>query len=144
MFRKKINKVLPINNVLEVQQKLYCFDDFDHGKRKNRKEKDPGKSINFQSKFDMGDYKDPEIKIVDEYRSKYYMDDNGVIQSLNPICPHCNSLKVTRWNLYSKNIISEHYCGEIIIQRYYCKRCHKTFIMNLNEYFDLYSNISNS
>ena len=144
MLLEKNNKALPINNVLEVQQMLFGFDDFDHGKRKNRKKRNFRKSNDFQFKFDIGDYKDPEIKITDEYRTKYYIDENGVIGSLNPICPHCNSRKVTQWCLYSKNIISEQYCGKILIQRYHCKKCNKTFITNFNEYFDLYSNIANS
>ncbi len=130
--------------MLEVQQKLFGFDDFDHGKRKKSKRKNLRKSNEFQSKFDVGDYKDPEIKIAEKYRTKYYIDENGVISSINPICPNCNSRKVTRWCLYSKNIISEHYCGNIIMQRYQCKRCGKTFITNFNEHFDIYSNISNS
>ena len=72
------------------------------------------------------------------------MDENGVINSINPICPHCNSRKVIEWSLYSKNIISEHYCGDIILQRYYCKRCKKTFLTDINDQFDSHSNISNS
>ncbi len=63
MFFKKSNKAFSIHNVLEVQQKLFGFDDFDHGNRKNRKKKTLRKSKNIQSKFDVGDYKDPEIKI---------------------------------------------------------------------------------
>ena len=102
------------------------------------------KSNDFQSTFDVGDYKDPEIKISDEFSNKYYIDENGIISSINPICPHCNSRKVVQWNLYSKNIISEQYCGEITIQRYYCKRCKKTFITDLKDQFDRYSNISTS
>ena len=144
MLHEKNNKALPINNVLEVQQKLFGFDDFDHGKRKNRKRRNLRKSNDVQFKFNVGDYKDPEIKIADEYRTKYYIDEDGVIGSLNPICPHCNSRKVTQWCLYSKNIVSEKYCGNILVQRYRCKRCDKTFITNFGEYFDLYSNISNS
>ncbi len=144
MLFEKNNKALPINNVLEVQQKLFGFDDFDYGKRKNRRKRNFRKSNDFQFKFDVGDYKDPEIKIADEYRTKYYIDENRVIGSLNPICPHCNSQKVTQWCLYSKNIISEQYCGNILIQRYCCKKCDKTFITNFSEHFDIYSNISNS
>ena len=144
MLLEKNNKALPINNVLEVQEKLFGFDDFDHGKRKNRKRRNRRKSNDFQFKFDVGNYKDPKIKIAEEYRTKYYIDENGVIGSLNTICPHCNSRKVIQWGLYSKNIISEQYCGNITIQRYYCKKCNKTFITNFKEHFDLYSNISNS
>ena len=144
MLVEKNNKALPINNVLEVQQKLFGFGDFDHGKRKNRRKRNLKKSNDFQFKFDVGDYKDPEIKITDEYHTKYYINENGIIGSLNPICPHCNSRKVIQWGLYSKNIISEQYCGNILIQRYHCKKCDKTFITNFCEHFDLYSNISNS
>ena len=61
MLLEKNNKALPINNVLEVQQKLFGFDDFDHGKRKNRRKRNLKKSNDFQFKFDVGDYKDPEI-----------------------------------------------------------------------------------
>lgn len=144
MFFKKSNKAFSIHNVLEVQQKLFGFNDFDHGNRKNRKKKTLRKSKNIQSKFDVGDYKDPEIKISEKYSNKYYIDENGVLGSINPFCPHCHSRKVTQWGLYSKNVISEEYCGNIPIQRYYCKKCGKTFITDLNEHFDFYSNISNS
>lgn len=144
MLEKNNNKVLPINSVLEVQQKLFCYEDFDQRKYKNRRRKNSKKSNDFQSTFDVGDYKDPEIKISDEFSNKYYIDENGIISSINPICPHCNSRKVVQWNLYSKNIISEQYCGEITIQRYYCKRCKKTFITDLKDQFDRYSNISTS
>ena len=144
MFEKKLNKASSINNISEVQQKLFGFEDFDHGVLKNRKRKKVSKLRYIQSKFDVGDYKDPIIKISDEYSSRYFMDENGVINSVNPICPHCNSRKVIQWSLYSKNIISEQYSGEIILQRYFCKRCRKTFITDINDQFDLHSNISNS
>ena len=76
MLLEKNNKALPINNVLEVQQKLFGFGDFDHGKRKNRRKRNLKKSNDFQFKFDVGDYKDPEIKITDEYHTKYYINEN--------------------------------------------------------------------
>ena len=34
MLEKNNNKVLPINSVLEVQQKLFCYEDFDQRKYK--------------------------------------------------------------------------------------------------------------
>ena len=34
MVFKKNNKALPINNVLDVQQKLFGFENFNHGKAK--------------------------------------------------------------------------------------------------------------
>ena len=144
MFLEKSNKAFSIHNVSEVQQKLCGFDDFNHGNRKNRKRKNPRKTNNVQSKFDVGDYKDPKIKISEKYSNKYYIDENGVLGSINPRCPHCKSININQWGIYSKKVISEEYCGNIPIQRYYCKKCHKTFITDLNEHFDLYSNISNS
>ena len=144
MLLKNNNKALPINNVLDVQQKLFGFENFNHGKAKKRKKRICGRKKESQSTFDVGKYKDPELIISDEYVSKYYIDENGVIGSLNPICPHCKSRNVTKWTIYSKNIISEDYCGEILIRRYFCKRCRKTFITNLNDYFDSHSHISNS
>ena len=144
MLLKNNNKALPINNVLDVQQKLFGFENFDCGKAKKRKKRTCGRKKESQSTFYVGKYNDPELIISDEYVSKYYIDENGVIGSLNPICPHCKSRKVTKWTIYSKNIISEDYCGEILIRRYFCKRCRKTFITNLNDYFDFHSHISNS
>ena len=144
MFTKKVNKASLVNNISEVQQKLFAFENYDHGVQKKKKRKNVSKVNDIQSKLDVGDYKDPEIKISDEYSSKVFMDENGVINCINPICPHCNSRKVIQWSLYSKNIISEHYSGEIIIQRYYCKKCKKTFLTDLNDQFDSHSNISNS
>ena len=144
MLLKKNNKALPINNVFDVQQKLFGFENFNHGKAKKRNKRNQRRSNEKQSKLHVGEYKDPELIISDEYTSKYYIDENGIIGCLNPICPHCNSRKVTKWDIYSRNIISEEYCGEILIRRYFCKRCQKTFITNLNDYFDARSNISNS
>ena len=82
MIQKNNNKVLPINSVLEVQQKLFDFEDFDQRKSKTRRRRTHRKSNDFQSKFDVGEYKDPEIKISDKFSNKYYMDENGVIGSL--------------------------------------------------------------
>ena len=144
MVFKKNNKALPINNVLDDQQKLFGFENFNHGKAKKRNSKTRSRTKETQSKFDVRDYKDPQLRISDEYTNKYYIDEDGIVGSLNLICPKCNSRKVTKWNIYSKNVISEEYCGEILIRRYYCKRCKKTFITNLNDYFDSHSNISNS
>ena len=122
MVFKKNNKALPINNVLDVQQKLFGFENFNHGKAKKRNSKTRSRTKETQSKFDVGDYKDPQLRISDEYTNKYYIDEDGIVGSLNPICPKCNSRKVTKWDIYSKNVISEEYCGEILIRRYYCKR----------------------
>ena len=72
MLEKNNIKVFPINSVLEVQQKLFCYEDFDQRKYKNRRRKNSKKSTDFQSTFDVGDYKDPEIKISDEFSNKYY------------------------------------------------------------------------
>ena len=144
MLLKNNNKALPINNVLDVQQKLFGFENFNHGKAKKRKNKTCCRTNEKQFKFHVGKYKDPELAISDEYSSKYYIDENNIIGCLNPICPNCNSRKITKWDIYSKNIISEEYCGEIQIRWYFCKRCQKTFITNLNDHFDANSHISNS
>ena len=144
MINKKYNKAFPVYNLSEIQQKLFGFDEFDHGKVKKVKSKNRCKSNYIQSQFDVRDYKDPEIIVSEEYQNKYYFDENGVLSTLNPLCPHCHSRKVTQWGLYSKNVISEEYSGEIIIQRYHCKRCDKTFILDLDEHFDSHSSISNS
>ena len=144
MLLKNNNKALPINNVLDVQQKLFGFENFNHGKAKKRKNKTCRRTNEKQFKFHVGKYKDPELAISDEYSSKYYIDENNIIGCLNPICPNCNSRKITKWDIYSKNIISEEYSGEILIRRYFCKRCQKTFITNLNDHFDSHSHISNS
>ena len=144
MFQKKLNKASMVNSISEVQQKLFDFENSNHGERKNRKRKNVRKMNNIQSELDIGDYKNPKIKISDEYTNKYFMDEYGVISSLNPICPHCNSRKVIKWSVYSRNIISEQYSGKILLQRYFCKRCEKTFLTDLNDQFDRHSNISNS
>lgn len=143
MFSKTNNKALPILNVSEVQQKLFDFDDSGRENRNNGQRNDLRKSNDFQSKLDVGNYKHPEIKISDEYANKYFMDENGIIHSLNPICPHCNSHNVVKWSFYGRKVISEEYCGEIIIRRYYCKKCNKTFMTDLKDQFDFHSNISN-
>ena len=127
MLLKNNNKALPINNVLDVQQKLFGFENFDHGKAKNRKRKNNSRTKDKQSKFYVGEYKDPELIISDKYSSKYYIDEKGIIGCLNPVCPHCNSRNVTKWGIYSKNIVSEDYCGEILVRRYFCKKKSENF-----------------
>ena len=96
MLLKNNNKALPINNVLDVQQKLFGFENVDSGKAKKRKKKTCGRKKEKQSTFYVGKYKDPELIISDEYAIKYYIDENMVIGSLNPVCPHCKSRKVTK------------------------------------------------
>ncbi|WP_407379167.1 hypothetical protein [Methanobrevibacter sp.] len=59
MLTKNNNKALPINNVLDVQQKLFGFENFDHGKAKKRKKRTCGRKKENQSTFDVGKYKDP-------------------------------------------------------------------------------------
>ena len=80
--------------MLEVQQKLFDFDDFDYGSRKKRKNKKCSKKSDSQSKLDMGDYKDPVIKISDEHSNKLFVDEKNIIHSINPVYPHCKSRKV--------------------------------------------------
>ena len=48
MLLKNNNKALPINNVLDVQQKLYGFENFDHGSSK-KKIADKRKKTNLNS-----------------------------------------------------------------------------------------------
>ena len=144
MFPKKNKKVLPINNVSEVQQKLFGFDDYCHGNQKKRKLKNSSRTEKIQSQLDVGDYTNPKIIISDEYNAKYSIDENGILNWLNPIYPHCHSHKVRKCSLYSKNIITEYFTGTIIMRRYMCKKCHKTFITDLEDQFDSHSNISNS
>lgn len=144
MFDKKHNKVLPIKSISEVQLKLFDFDNYNHENQKNRKVKNDSRTKNIQSQLDVGDYNDPKIIISDKYRAKYSIDENGILNWINPICPYCNSHKVKLWSLYSKNIISENFTGPITIRRYMCKKCHKTFITDLKDQFDTNSNIANS
>jgi len=70
MLLKNNNKALPINNVLDVQQKLFGFENFDHGKAKKRKKKTRSRKKENKSKFAVGNYNDPELIISDEYSSK--------------------------------------------------------------------------
>ena len=79
MLLKNNNKALPINNVLDIQQKLFGFENFDHGKAKKRKNKIHSRNKENQSKFHVGKYKDPEPIISEEYTSKYYIDENGIV-----------------------------------------------------------------
>lgn len=144
MIRKNNNKVLSILNLLEVQQKFFGFDDFDHKTRKRAVRKNSNKSNEIQSKLDVGDYNDPKIILSEEYDSKYYIDEHDIVGNINPICPYCNSRNIIKWSSYSKNIISENYCGEIFFRRYKCKRCNKTFLTDITDQFDSHSNISNS
>ena len=96
MINKKYNKAFPVDNLSEIQQKLFGFDEFDHGKVKKVKSKNRCKSNYIQSQFDVRDYKDPEIIVSEEYQNKYYFDEDGVLSTLNPLCPHCHSRKVTQ------------------------------------------------
>lgn len=71
MLLKNNNKALPINNVLDVQQKLFGFENFNHEKARKRKNRTCSRTKDKQSTFNVGTYKDPELIISDKYASKY-------------------------------------------------------------------------
>ena len=144
MNDEKNNKVLPTNTLSEVQKNIFGFDVSEPEIEKDRKIKKCIKPSYIQSKLDVGDYKDPVLKISDEYTNEFFMDEKGTVSLVKPICPNCKSHKVIEWGLYSKNVLSEVYSGDIKLQRYRCKKCNKTFITDLGEHFDFHSHIANS
>lgn len=75
MLLKNNNKALPINNVLDVKQKLFGFENFDHGKAKKRKRKTCSRTKENQATFSVGKYKEPKLIISDKYINKYYIDE---------------------------------------------------------------------
>ena len=127
MIKKNKNKVLSVDNVSEVQLKLYCFDEYRHGERKNRKNKNRDKKENIQSKLDVGDFVHPEIEISDDYTAKFFIDENRILNCINPVCPDCKSNNIVKGSLYSKKVVSEDFDGSIVMRRYKCKKCNRTF-----------------
>ena len=53
---------------LDVQQKLFGFENFNRGKAKKRNSKTRSRTKEQQSKFDVGDYNDPQLRISDDMR----------------------------------------------------------------------------
>ena len=76
---KKNNKVLPTNTLSEVQKNIFGFDVSEPEIEKDRKIKKCIKPSYIQSKLDVGDYKDPVLKISDEYTNEFFMDEKGTV-----------------------------------------------------------------
>ena len=94
--------------------------------------------------MDVGNFVHPEIELSDDYAAKYFIDEDGVLNWINPVCPHCKSNKVSKSGLYSKNIISEDFIGSIDMRGYKCKKCNRKFITDLGDQFDYKSHFPNS
>ena len=143
MGKKSTNKVFPIKNIVDVQQVFFGGKDFKKEKSNNKSVEESVKPSYTQSVLDVGDYKDPEIKSISKNTKKYYVDENLVVGEVNPVCPKCHRNKVTKWNIYSKQVNSQNYCGDVKIQRYYCKRCGITFNTDLDGQYKSHSSFSN-
>ena len=55
------------------------------------------------------------------------MNENNIIDYVNPFCTHFHSHRVVKWNYTTHNLISEDFQGEVKVQRYKCKSCGKLF-----------------
>lgn len=66
----------------------------------------------------MDDYVD--LKRVEKpiEENKYFINENGVIESVTPQCPACYSRKVIKWSTTPRYLISTEFQGEVILQRY--------------------------
>ena len=142
MFKKSKNKVPHIKGIVDVQQVFFGDEDFKKEKSIKKSVEKEDKPRYTQSVLDVGDYKEPKVKFFTKNTNKYYIDENLVIGELDPFCPKCNRNRVIKWNIYSKNVNSKDYSGEINIQRYKCKICGITFNTKFEDQFKNHSSFS--
>ena len=142
MFKKSKNKVPHIKGIVDVQQVFFGDEDFKKEKSIKKSVEKENKPRYTQSVLDVGDYNEPKVKFFTKNTNKYYIDENLVISELDPFCPICNRNRVIKWNIYSKNVNSKDYSGEINIQRYKCKICGKTFNTKFEDQFKNHSSFS--
>ena len=136
----------PIKDISEHQ--LIFFDLDDPGFipfRKEKKEKSGKKTVecsDFQSVLEFDDFKDLHERIIPYIGRKYFVNEKGIIEYLNPYCSNCYSHKIVKWNYSIRNWISEDFQGEVKVQRYKCKTCGKTFQTEFKGQFEKYCNFS--
>ena len=94
--------------------------------------------------MDVGDFVHPDIEISDDYTVKCFIDENGILNCINPVCPDCKSNNVVKGSLYSKKVFSEDFDGSIVMRMYKCKKCNRTFIPDLKDQYGHKAHFSNS
>ena len=143
MVKKTKNKVLPVKGIVDIQQVFFDGKDFKKEKSNKKSVEKRDETRYTQSVFEVSESKEAEEKIVSKNTKKYYIDENLVVGELDPICPKCHRNYVIKWNIYSKPVNSQEYCGDIKLQRYRCKRCDITFITDLEDQYKKHSSFSN-
>lgn len=119
--------VAPISNLAEVQYKLYDF---------------------FELNCEVDDLI-PEIRHDPfknlEMSEKLFKNANNVYELIKPICPECNSIKISKNGCNPKMTVFED-VGKvnIYVQRYYCKNCGHSFNAEVDEDVDKNSTYSNN
>lgn len=144
MRMKKLT--FPIKDISEHQ--LIFFDLDDPGFipfRKEEKEKSGNEcveSADFQSVLEFENFIDSRERIIPYIGRKYFVNEKGIIEYLNPFCSNCHSHNIVKWNYSTRNLISEDFQGEVKVQRYRCKTCGKMFQTEFQGQFEKYCNFS--
>ena len=135
-MEKNINKkAFPVRSMSEVQFKLWdCKSDCE--KLKEKSSNLTVKRKDMQVKLDFGNYHNPIADIFPTLDNNYFLNKNNIVETINPVCKHCHSHKVIKCDVQSRKIVSNTFNDDLTIQRYKCKKCGKTFQLNLNEIID--------
>lgn len=144
MQLKKLDS--PIKNMSEHQLIFFDIDDprYIPFRRQQRSKisSENEKLHDFQSCLELEDFEDFRRKYIPNTNRKLFMNENNIIEYVNPFCTHCHSHRVVKWNYTTRNLISEDFQGEVKVQRYKCKSCGKLFQTEFKGQFEKGCNFS--
>ena len=99
-------------------------------------------SLDYQSVLQFDNFVDFRERFIPTVGRKYFVNENGIIEYVNPYCDNCHSHKIVKWHFTTRNWISDDFQGEVKIQRYKCKSCGKMFQTEFKGQFEKYCNFS--
>lgn len=136
----------PIKDISEHQLIFFDLDDprfipFWKGEIK-RNSNEQLNSPDYQSVLQFDNFVDFRERFIPTVGRKYFVNENGIIEYVNPYCDNCHSHKIVKWHFTTRNWISDDFRGEVKIQRYKCKSCGKMFQTEFKGQFEKYCNFS--
>lgn len=136
----------PIKDISEHQLIFFDFDDprfipFRNENKANNRNLCV-ESSDFQSVLEFDDFGDLQERSIPKFSRKYFVNEKGIIEYVDPFCNDCYSRKVVKWNHTTRFWISDGFQGNVKIQRYKCKSCGKLFQTEFEGQFERGCNFS--